>query len=27
MQETNLELFPSAEPTADIVAGRKLTAL
>lgn len=26
MQETNLELFPTAEPTIDIVPGRKLTA-
>ncbi|PBC03164.1 MOSC domain-containing protein [Mesorhizobium sp. WSM3860] len=26
MQETNLELFSSAEPTVDIVPGRKLTA-
>lgn len=26
MQETNLELFPSAEPAVDIVPGRKLTA-
>ncbi|MBZ9765933.1 MOSC domain-containing protein [Mesorhizobium sp. CA6] len=26
MQETNLELFPAAEPTIDIVPGRKLTA-
>ncbi len=26
MQETNLDLFPTAEPAADIVPGRKLTA-
>ncbi|TIW86464.1 MAG: molybdenum cofactor sulfurase, partial [Mesorhizobium sp.] len=26
MQETNLELFPMAEPMVDIVPGRKLAA-